>query len=451
MGGEVMRVNLPRGSGMATIGWWPVLALLTAAAAPPMISAGALLWLDAAAAKQALPSVGVDYGMALVWAVVLAGGIALWPIPLAHKRALVLLWLVRVGVVLGFMLFYESHYGLDATTYFHEGLATRDPLALLGPDNSGTDRIIGLVALHGQMLPYYHAMKLTWAAAGLLAVYAFYRAAVLYLGREDLRVLYLLGLFPSVLFWGSILGKDPITLLGIALYCWGVVGFICSRRLRYVVLAAIGIALAAWIRMWLGLIFLLPLVVFLMLGRTGMLSRVVAVVLVVPAFVLAMQSFGERFAIESAQDLVATTDQLSQGWAHGGSGQRLAGGFGSPGQMVAFIPLGVFTALFRPLPGEVLNPFGLMAGAENALLLALLMVILLRGRWRRLRDPILAWAALVVLVWAAIYGFISYQNLGSGFRFKAQIMPILLLLLVALASRRPVRQDSSVQVPAPGG
>src|SRR2546425_3318194 len=104
-----------------------------------------------------------------------------------------------------------------------------------------------------------HALKMSCAMLGLLAVYVFYRAAQLYLGRPDRRVLYVLAFVPSILFWSSILGKDPLVLLGVALYTYGFVGWYRLRRLRYVVVLLLGVMLAAAMRAWLAPILLAPL------------------------------------------------------------------------------------------------------------------------------------------------------------------------------------------------
>ncbi len=101
--------------------------------------------------------------------------------------------------------------------------------------------------------------------------------------------------------------------------------------------------------------------------------------------------------------------------------------------MIAFLPIGTFTALFRPLPFEVPNTFGTLAGLENAYLLALFVVGLSRHGLRWFRQPILLWAVTALLVWGAAYGFASYQNLGTSFRYRAQVAPILLLLGLYLA------------------
>src|SRR2546429_1336418 len=97
------------------------------------------------------------------------------------------------------------------------------------------------------------------AMLGLLAVYVFYRAAQRHRGHPDRRVLYVLAFVPSSLFWSSILGKDPLVLLGVALYTYGFVGWYRLRRLRYVVVLLLGVMLAAAMRLWLAPILLAPL------------------------------------------------------------------------------------------------------------------------------------------------------------------------------------------------
>ena len=122
--------------------------------------------------------------------------------------------------------------------------------------------------------------------------------------------------------------------------------------------------------------------------------------------------------------------------------------------MIAFMPLGAFTALFRPLPFEVPNLFGLLAGLENVYLLVLFAVGLKRHGLSWSRQPILLWAATVLLVWGAAYGFASYQNLGTAFRYRAQVAPILLLLGLYLAYAHrlnPQKYQRLKRAPEPPG
>lgn len=409
--------------------------------------------------------VGGDYLEGVVTALVLLGLTQIWPVPAAHRRALTLLWVVRIGVTLGMMLAFEAIYRGDMPGYFLGGKALNQPFAAF-EFGDGTKNLQAIIGVLSEVTGAYSAMKVMFAYVGLIAVYVFYRAAVVCLGEERIALLYVLGLFPSLLFWSSLLGKDPIVLLGIALYCYGAAGLMVHKKASTLVWVAIGVLLASSIRIWLAVIFIAPLLfAYVMASRTSPLAKLAFLVLAVPALIFALNLFATEFRIASTEELVATADVLSSSWSRGGSAQVLQRGFGSLTEMIAFIPVGAFTALFRPLPLEVPNMFGILAGVENGFLLALLLVGLFRRGVTWLGQPVLLWAAATLVVWASVYGFVSYQNLGTGFRFRVQVLPILLLLTLYLAfahhlrpaDRHPAQPEDAAPpddrgtVPNPGG
>lgn len=378
-----------------------------------------------------------DYVVALCWALLLAVSILAWPVPSRHKPYLLILWAAKIFMALGFMLIYEDHYPLDATAYYAAAVSPMFNIngLTLG---SGTANVTYLVWLHQHLIPdSYHAAKISCAMIGLWAIYGFYRSAIIFTQEDNPRLLLVLGLFPSILFWSTILGKDPIVLLGISLYTLGTAGLYQYRKPRYLCALAAGIYLSMLIRLWLGPILLAPLVAFLLIGIRSPLLKILFVGVAIAAFLVAVNQFSTSFNLETTQDLLSQTDTYSKSWAHGGSAQQVDQSFTSIGSMLAFMPKGAFAALFRPLPGEILNPFALLASFENLYLLVLLGLSWRRTRLRELKEPPVLWAILFVVLWAAVYGFVSYQNLGSAARFKLQVMPVFLCVLLYLSRRRP--------------
>jgi hypothetical protein len=402
--------------------------IVALAATPALMIAGFAMFGAFAAVQFKIYDMGADYRDGVITALVLLVLINTWPIPSAHRRILMLLWLVRIGVTLGVMLAFEAGYVLDAKAYYLGGLSLNDPAALL-EFGEGTDNIRALVGLLSYITDSYSAQKVIFSYVGLIAVYIFFRAAAVCLDQEKIVTLYALGLMPSLMFWSSILGKDPIVLLGIAIYCYGAASLIVRQKVSMLVYVAVGLFIASSIRTWLGIIFITPVIVtYVMVGRSPVVMKVIFLLIAIPGFLVTLQSFSGSFNLESTQDLVTTTDQIATSWAHGGSAQRIEGGFSSIWSMIAFMPSGSFTALFRPLPFEIMNPFGIMAGLENAFILSLFVIGLMRRGFGWIRHPILFWALATLVIWSAAYGFASYQNLGTAFRFRAQVAPILLLL-----------------------
>lgn len=387
-----------------------------------------------------------DYLCGIAWAMFLGLSLLVLPGPGRDRRDLTWCWFAKCFVTLGLMLVTEKFgYAHDSMEYFSiPGLEGYVPARFMFGDGSQTMYLISW--LHQQIFPRsFHLIKVSCSFIGLLGLYITYRATVRFLGRDDRRVLYILCLWPSLIFWTSILGKDPLVLFGISVYIYGVVGWSATGRLRYSFFIALGIFISMLFRVWLFAILSAPLAVFTMFRMKNILSKFAFLGMVLWGFSASMSIFQTQFNIETKEDLLQTTDTLSHGWATGGSGQVLETRFDSVGKMILFLPLGIFTAIFRPLPGEVLKPFGILAGMENAVLVYLAFQAFLRTRLSDLGKPILAWAFAFVLVWGSVYGFVSYQNLGTAVRFRTQILAVVLLLTLYLRRKR-----SLDPAPAPG-
>jgi hypothetical protein len=378
-----------------------------------------------------------DYVVAWGWGFLIWASILLWPVREQDRRALLVLWGAKLAVTLGFMLLYENNYALlDAYTYFRA--ASAGDVTMQGV-TGGTRRIVDFATLHPALLQSsYHSLKLTFALIGLIGVYVFYRAAVLASGRERPTLLLALGLFPSILFWSSILGKDPIMLLGVALYSLGAVRWTRGEHARGLPLLLAGIGIAMTIRFWMVPIMLLPAVPLLVPRSLHPVARAGLLLVGVVVVALIARSFARELQVAGLVDLLTAAGNTPGAWS-GGSSQRLPANVATPAGFAAFLPLGAFTALFRPLLFEAHNAFALLAGVESTGLLLLLAIGVVRFRRVTLHDGIVRWALSFLVCWSGLYSVLSYQNLGAAVRFRSQILPILLLLLLHLAFRREQR------------
>jgi hypothetical protein len=369
----------------------------------------------------------VDYATGMGWAFVLLLSILVWPVPSAHKRMLVSAWILKCFVALAVMLPYEQrYYGLDCWTYFqqaHAGLAEIVPRLGRG----GSEVVEGLGALHLIIGPdSYHAMKLSFAMFGLVAVYLLYRSAELMVGEFAPLFFWGLMLYPSVLFWSSILGKDPVILAGIALHVWGLVNVVVRGRNGYLVAVLAGIGAVSAIRIWMGPILILPCLLILGARIKHIAWRATAVILVGLALLSLAPLTADRLELDKASDLFEATRNVSRGWDRANSSIQMDGAPESLWDLVLFTPESMFIAYFRPLPGDVPNLFGWFAGFENLVLLAVSIWALLRVRLIYFRQPLFLWSLALLLSWGLAYSILSYKDLGSAARYKLQILPILL-------------------------
>jgi hypothetical protein len=104
----------------------------------------------------------------------------------------------------------------------------------------------------------------------------------------------------------------------------------------------------------------------------------------------------------------------------------------SPAGLLRYAPLAAAQTLVRPWPGESAQPLYVGASLENVLLLALLGLALVaawRGRAGGLPAALVVMLALYCLLLAAFIG-LSTPNLGTLSRYRAGLLPWLLLLLL---------------------
>ena len=114
----------------------------------------------------------------------------------------------------------------------------------------------------------------------------------------------------------------------------------------------------------------------------------------------------------------------------GGASNTWYKSFNSFSDIVEFLPLGIFTALYRPLPGEVSGIFGLLAGIENLLLLLITIHAMFCLRKSSLYNPLFQWMIAIIICWLSMYSFLSFNNFGANERYKVQIIPIILGLIL---------------------
>ena len=419
----------------------------TAAAIPGGLGLGYILagpglqrFIERSGVNIPTSDVVVDYAWGVGWACVLLLSIFLWPVSWRHKRLLAVGWLVKCFMALVVMLPYEEHYwGADCWTYFqrsHHSLTELSPHLMQG----GADLVVWLGALQLKVGPdSYHAMKLSFGMIGLVAVYLFYRTAELLLGRSSPIAFWAVLLYPSVLFWSSILGKDPLILAAIALHVWGLVNVAVWHKQWYLIALLGGIGAASAVRIWMGPILIVPSILLLSARIRQSGWRIAAIALVGFALLVLAPATIDRLRLDRAADLLQATRSVTDGWDRANSSLKLDVELNSTWDLLLFTPQSVFIAYFRPLPGDVPNVFGWLAGFENLGLLVLSIWAAFRLRVACFRNHLFLWSLALLATWGLAYSVVAYKDLGTAVRFKLQILPILLGVIGYLVRRQPPR------------
>lgn len=253
---------------------------------------------------------------------------------------------------------------------------------------------------------------------------------------------------PTVVFWGSGIFKDTITLsaLGMATFSFHRV-FIEGRvRLAMILLMILCFWIIFSIKKYILLCFLPAVLLWwvaTLLSRISsrMLRVIVAPLTGIAAMMLAYYAVlkvGEddsRYHVTKlAETAKVTAYDIRYGWGArtgDGSGYALGELDGSWQSMVLLAPQAINISLFRPYLWEVNNPLMLLSALEGLALLSITMYIAFLVRWkliRYLQMPDVLFCVVFSLVFAFAVG-VSTFNFGTLSRYKIPMMPYFLLIL----------------------
>jgi hypothetical protein len=347
------------------------------------------------------------------------------------NRLYLKLWLIKAFVTLVVMIPYEYYYGLDAYMYYANAILDT-PVEEVKFGEAGTYNVIWANYMFTYVVGNsYYALKLLNSFIAFTGLFFLYKSYEYIMRKEGFalqndRFIYVLFLFPSVLFWSSILGKDPLNLFFVGLFTYAAIRLVDHLGLKTVLLLTVGIIGVYYIRTWWSIIMLLSVALYY--THLNSFRHLLALLLVAPVFYLAFGYFLEMQHIASFQDLFDKMNYTSHALAYGGSSLEATRITGFADYALYYVP-NLFTSLFRPMPWDVRNPFSLLAAVENVILLYFTYRYIFRN-WREVfAHRYLRFLILFIFAWSLFYVIISPTNLGMAVRFKLQVLPAMLIII----------------------
>ncbi len=267
---------------------------------------------------------------------------------------------------------------------------------------------------------------------GLIGMIRFFRME----GRKQKLLFLMIFLMPSLLFWGSGVLKEGLILfsLGIILFhfrqfaegqnqWWRIllmlIALIILRYTKFYIFALILPLLVSglWVSMSKRKFILLKyaFLILLAIGAGSQLYRVNPYNKISELLANKHNGFVKE-AIEAKAGSLFDTAMMQPSW---------------PEILKATLP-GFLNTLLRPLPWESVNPFMLMASAENLLIIFLILFVLFR-----LKKPadlnLFIFSVIFFLLVYSVSGLISPIS-GALVRYKIPAMPFLFYAVLTLAN-----------------
>ena len=254
---------------------------------------------------------------------------------------------------------------------------------------------------------------------------------------------------PSVIFWGSGILKDTITISAVGWYTYGFYRFFINktRKIKYISVLVVSSMLLILIKPYIYFALLPGTIVWLTVNLTSKLNSRALKNIITPVVIIAGVLLG-FFALLQVQDLLgiykmdkvfehAANVQKDQKQEYYGGNSFDIGDFdGTLEGALGKVHLALAAVFFRPYLWEARNPVMLLSGLENIYLLFLTFFLLVKlkiiGVFTLIGEhPMLFFSVLFALFFGFSVG-LSTSNFGSLVRLKIPCIPFFVSSLFIL-------------------
>ncbi|MFN6037989.1 MAG: hypothetical protein ACK452_05940, partial [Bacteroidota bacterium] len=287
------------------------------------------------------------------------------------------------------------------------------------------------------------------ATLSFIGVWKLYRLIVSYYPQYQKEIAIGLMFVPTVIFWGSGMLKDTITLSSFCWFVLGFEGFFIKRKnlIKNAIVFLISGYFILSIKPYILMAATPGMITWLLYAPVNRISNRLLKYITIPFILVAsislgvvlISSFGDRlgkFSLENIIETAAVTqDDLKRDYYKGSSFD--IGKFeATPAGILSKAPEAISAGLFRPFIWESRNITTFLSGIENIFILGLVILTLIKmkiiGLFKYLFDhPLLLFFFLYSLLFAFSIG-ISTSNFGALIRFKIAFAPFFITLFLVL-------------------
>lgn len=306
----------------------------------------------------------------------------------------------------------------------------------------------------------YSATAVLFSVIGFIGTWMFFLTFYDQYPTLHKRLAFSVLFLPSVIFWGSGLLKDTITLacLGIATYCFYKIFFIRKFRIGTIVLLIVSLFVIFSVKKFILQAYIPAVIVWIFASNFSRIrSSILKIALLPIVFGLVLVSgyyaaikIGEGDERYSVNQLAKTAQITAYDirfftGRNAGSGYSLGELNGDWRSMIRLAPGAINVSLFRPYLWEVRNPLMLMSALESLFLLGLTVYVIARKRlaiFTSLKDPNVIFMLVFSIVFACAIGIATF-NFGTLVRYKIPLLPFYTSALFILLQGKPGKRNVS--------
>lgn len=247
---------------------------------------------------------------------------------------------------------------------------------------------------------------------------------------------------PSVLYWGSGILKDTIIMFSLGWLLYSIHKVLNNNfRVKYFIMIIFCSISIIIIKSYVFVVLLPTLSIWMFYDKTKKIKNKLVRNLSLPFFILVAfvssiavlgtlsESLGKYSSVESMINKARVTQEdLVRAELYGANSFYIGEIGNSPSELVSLAPKAIMAGLFRPFLWDARNPFMLISGIENFLVLVFFISIFFKRRVLSIfklisQDPFV-FGMLIFVVFFAFGIGLSASNFGALVRYRIPLMPL---------------------------
>jgi len=293
----------------------------------------------------------------------------------------------------------------------------------------------------------YLLASLLFSWVSFIGVWKLFLMLSNYLKNETWKIAYSVLFIPSVVFWGSGIMKDTITLSASCWFIYSYHNFFILKHKRWINLFMIIVMgyIMLSIKPYIMYALLPGAIIWVFHDKIINIKNFFIRVLIIPIIYIIgivlgltiLSSISNFDLYTSISDAIEKQSDLKKSY-YKGSSFNIGETDATVGGIVKKMPIAVIAGLYRPFITESRNVVMILSGIENMVYLYFSIIILFKVRISRIfklifDNPILIFLFSYFILLSFIVGF-STSNFGAMVRFKIPYLPIFMSFLFILES-----------------
>ncbi len=349
------------------------------------------------------------------------------------------------------LIFLDNEYHSDTFRYASRMWYFDDPSSYFVVRVAG---IFSLVTFNS-----YSAIAVIFASVSFFSLWMLFVSLCKIYPKLDYKLFLCVFLIPSVVFWGSGVLKDTLTLSALSLCVYSFINLFLFNKNRYLsILLILGSLFVLFkVKIYIIITLIPALFLWLFFNNIKKIANKVWKIVLTPVVFFGFSALGlllinqitqdnEKYSMSSVLTTIEVTAKDNSMWTvrQDGSGYNLGDyDFSVRGVILKFFPA-IWVSLFRPYLWEANSPIMLFSALESFAFLIFTLYSLMRSRPKVIfeearTDPFIIFCFVFSLSFAFAVG-ISSGNFGSLVRYKIPLMPFYLIGLFLLNSKLTKRK-----------